>query len=159
MRGRKPKPTALKRRQGNPGKRALNNQEPQPELRIPTCPSYLQDEARREWQRIVKLLFRVGLVTELDRAALAGYCSAYADYVNAEREVRKHGAVIKSDEGGQYQSPWISIKRRALDQVIKFGAEFGLTPSSRVRLKVEGQDTLEEKEKRLFPQSSKGRGK
>ena len=35
-RGRRPKPTALKRAAGNPGKRALNHAEPQPPEGLPT---------------------------------------------------------------------------------------------------------------------------
>ncbi|HZK10243.1 MAG TPA: phage terminase small subunit P27 family, partial [Clostridia bacterium] len=34
-RGRKPKPTALKVLEGNPGKRPLNKNEPQPERKAP----------------------------------------------------------------------------------------------------------------------------
>jgi hypothetical protein len=38
MRGRRPKPTRLKVLTGNPGKRPLNMDEPQPEPAIPDCP-------------------------------------------------------------------------------------------------------------------------
>ena len=37
-RGRKPKPTALKLLEGNPSRRALNKNEPQPPTSIPECP-------------------------------------------------------------------------------------------------------------------------
>lgn len=40
MRGRKPKPTYLKLLNGNPGKRALNEQEPKPERALPTRVRY-----------------------------------------------------------------------------------------------------------------------
>ena len=38
MRGRRPKPTRLKLLTGNPGKRPLNDDEPQPQAAIPECP-------------------------------------------------------------------------------------------------------------------------
>ena len=41
MRRRKPKPTAIRRAEGNPGKRALNRNEPTPPGTKPTCPSHL----------------------------------------------------------------------------------------------------------------------
>jgi hypothetical protein len=41
-RGRPPKPTALKVFEGNPGKRDLNNQEPQPKKGAPSCPKTLK---------------------------------------------------------------------------------------------------------------------
>lgn len=40
-RGRKPKPTAIKELEGNPGKRPLNANEPRPERKAPRCPAWL----------------------------------------------------------------------------------------------------------------------
>ena len=45
QRGRKPKPTAVKVLEGNPGKRSLNTAEPK---KAPRCPSWLEDEAKKE---------------------------------------------------------------------------------------------------------------
>ena len=47
-RGRKPKPTAIKELEGNPGKRPLNANEPKPERKAPRCPGWLAtpDERR-----------------------------------------------------------------------------------------------------------------
>ena len=73
MAGRKPKPTALKLVTGNPGKRPLNDHEPQPEAAIPEVPAHLSGEAKAEWDRIVIRLHPLGLLTDLDRAALAAY--------------------------------------------------------------------------------------
>jgi hypothetical protein len=41
MRGRKPKPTALKRLDGNPGKRGYNHDEPVLPEGLPDCPGHL----------------------------------------------------------------------------------------------------------------------
>lgn len=71
QRGPAPKPTALKRLQGNPGKRALNESEPRPAATLPRCPSHLQGEARAEWRRVARALHESGLLTQVDRAALA----------------------------------------------------------------------------------------
>jgi phage terminase small subunit len=70
-------PTALKLLAGNPGHRPLNQNEPKPELVAPTCPSHLSREAKREWRRIVPELEKLGLLTRIDRAALAAYATAY----------------------------------------------------------------------------------
>ncbi len=154
-RGRKPKPTAVKEREGNPGKRALNSKEPQPDVQIPTCPTHLKGEARREWTRITKILMRLRVITELDRGPLAAYCTAYADYVQAVNKLKAGGEVQTSENGGEYQSPWGAMKKRSMEQLVKIGTEFGLTPSSRVRLQVDDPDSLQEKERRLFPHSVK----
>jgi phage terminase small subunit len=57
---------------GNPGRRPLNAREPQPEPVAPDAPEELNEEARREWDRVVGELEINGLITRLDRAALAG---------------------------------------------------------------------------------------
>ena len=54
QRGRKPKPTAVKVLEGNPDKRSLNTAEPKPEKKAPRCPSWLEDEAKKEWKRMSK---------------------------------------------------------------------------------------------------------
>ena len=73
-RGRKPTPTAIKMLEGNPGKRALNNNEPKPAKKAPRCPSWLEDEAKKEWKRMGKILEQMGLLTDMDMAAGAtGY--------------------------------------------------------------------------------------
>ena len=46
QRGRKPKPTAVKVLEGNPGKRSLNTGEPKPDKKAPRCPAWLEDEAK-----------------------------------------------------------------------------------------------------------------
>ena len=56
QRGRKPKPTAVKVLEGNPGKRSLNTGEPKPEKKAPRCPSWLEEEAKKEWKRMAKQL-------------------------------------------------------------------------------------------------------
>ena len=41
-RGRKPKPTAMKELEGNPGKHPLNTSEPKPNKKAPACPKWLE---------------------------------------------------------------------------------------------------------------------
>ena len=150
MRGRKPKPSALKELEGNPGKRAVNKKEPKPEAGIPDCPDHLEGAARTEWNRITRQLKELGMISKIDRAALAICCTAWADYVKACNKLKKEGEVIISENGGLYQNPWVAIKKRSMDQVLKFYAEFGMTPSSRSRVKVETPGEEEEMEGFLF---------
>lgn len=137
MRGRKNKPSALKKLEGNPGKRALNEKEPKPESAIPECPAHLTGEARKEWNRITKELHALGILTKIDRAALAAYCMAWLDFVYASKMVDEEGEVVTSEKGGKYQNPWVGIKNTAMDRLVRIAAEFGMTPASRTRIKVE----------------------
>lgn len=71
VRGRKPKPTAIKELEGNPGKRPLNKNEPKPDKKAPRCPAWLEEEAKKEWKRTGTMLEQLGLLTEMDMAAFA----------------------------------------------------------------------------------------
>lgn len=133
-RGRKPKPTALKVIEGNPGKRPLNQAEPKPENKAPKCPSWLEKEAKKEWRRMSKVLEALGILTEVDTAAFAGYCQAYARWKEAEEFLSKHGTIFKTPSGYIQQVPQVSIAQTYLKIMKDFCSEFGLTPSSRSRI-------------------------
>ena len=106
QRGRKPKPTAVKVLEGNPGKRSLNTKEPKPEKKAPRCPSWLEDEAKKEWKRMAKQLEHLGILTEVDMAAFAGYCQAYARWKEAEEFITQHGTIVKTPSGYWPQVPY-----------------------------------------------------
>lgn len=134
--GRKPKPTKLRELQGNPGHRPLPKEEPKPRQTKPTRPLWLLPEAKREWTRVVAELDALELLTIVDRAALAAYCQAYARAVEAEQVVTKEGTTYTTDTGQMKPRPEMVIALREWQAVRAFAAEFGLTPSSRVRMAV-----------------------
>jgi P27 family predicted phage terminase small subunit len=134
QRGRKPKPTAVKELEGNPGKRPLNELEPKPQKKAPKCPTWLDVEAKKEWRRIAKQLEELGILTEVDMAAFAGYCEAYARWKQAEEFISKHGTIVKTPSGYWQQVPQVSIAQTYLKIMVKFCEQFGLTPSSRSRI-------------------------
>lgn len=152
MQGRKPKPTALKLLAGNPGKRAVNHAEPKPRVVMPKPPDHLSDDEKEKWKSTVRELHPLGLITTIDKDALAMYCTIYVRWIKAERMVRDKGEIIKTAAGNIIQNPYLSIANRALDQLNKLGTEFGMTPSSRSRVKVEALDPTHELEKMLFGQ-------
>lgn len=134
MRGRRPKPTRLKVLTGNPGKRPLNAHEPRPEVAIPDCPPELGPVAQREWSRLVGELIGLRLLTNLDRAALAAYCGAYALWAEATLAIQKYGAMVKSPSGYPIQSPYVAIANRQTEIMMRIASEFGFTPASRSRI-------------------------
>jgi P27 family predicted phage terminase small subunit len=137
MRGRKPKPSLIRALEGNPGKRPLNDREPTPPQGVPDCPNYLDDEAKAEWFRTAKVLSDMRLLSLADRTALAAYCVVYSRWLKAEEQVKKFGSIVKSPEKGfPMKSPYLSVADQALELMHKFMVEFGLTPSSRSRIRV-----------------------
>lgn len=138
MAGRPPKPTKLKELSGNPGKRPQNKAEPKPATKRPPCPQHIQGEARKEWNRITKQLMALGLLTEVDRAALAAYCQCWARWVQAEEEMRRENfkMITTTDSGYPVVSPWLNVANAAMKQMLRYLTEFGMTPSSRSRVTV-----------------------
>jgi P27 family predicted phage terminase small subunit len=150
MAGRKPLPTNVKIFRGNPGHYPLNEYEPRPPTKMPICPDHLQGRAREEWRRISKQLHRIGLLTIIDGAALAGYCEAYGRWADATEQVAKFGMVIKSPNGYPMLSPFLSIINAALAQMKGFLTEFGMTPSSRSRISTGKLEEEGDESKRFF---------
>lgn len=140
MRGRKPKPSALKRLSGNPGKRKLNTDEPRPpaseDLMVPS--RWLDKVAASEWRRIAVTLKTLGLLTNLDRAALEGYCKAYSRWLQAEKILEKEGLCFVTPKGYVQQRPEVAIAKGYLSHMHSLAAEFGFTPASRSRVKGSG---------------------
>jgi len=82
-------------------------------------------------------LQRLGLLTLVDRAALANYCQWWARYVQAERILREKGLTFLTPKGYEQQRPEVAISHKAAAMCRAFMSEFGLTPSARSRLSVE----------------------
>ena len=133
-RGRKPTPTAIKELEGNPGKRPLNDAEPRPQKKAPACPKWLDAEAKKEWRRLAKTMEAMGVLTEVDMAAFAGYCQAYARWKQAEERITDRGLVMRTPSGYAQQVPYISIAQQYLRLMNQFAEQFGLTPAARSRI-------------------------
>lgn len=137
--GRRPKPTIVKSLAGNPGKRPLNKSEPEFTPGA-TCPKHLDKVAKAEWKRVSDDLTTSGLLTSVDRAALAAYCDAYSRWVQATTALQTQGLVITSPKSGYAMpNPYVSIANTSLTLMHKFASEFGFTPSSRSRLSIPGK--------------------
>jgi len=140
MRGRRPVPTRIKVLTGNPGKRPLNEHEPRPEPAIPDCPPQLGPLAREEWNRLTTELSSLGMITALDRSALATYCNAYGLWAEATEAIQKYGTMVKSPTGYPIQSPYVSIANRQAEIMMRIASEFGFTPASRSRISAPADD-------------------
>lgn len=163
MRGRKPKPTHLKLVTGNAGKRPLPKGEPKPRplagdlppvlpmmaTSAPAMmpPAWLLDEAKVEWGRIAEELSRLGLLTKIDRGALAAVCQAYGRWQQAEEALAKiaardpifKGLMIKTSNKNLIQNPLVGAANTAQRDYVRYCAEFGMTPSARTRIDTSGQ--------------------
>ena len=136
MAGRKPKPTALKKLEGDRGKgrRPLNEREPIPPKGGVKCPAWLLPEAKKEWKRLAPALEAMGVLTMADTAAFASYCQAYARWREAQDEITRHGSIYKDGDGRIRPNPYIAIANQQMREIKSFAADFGLTPSNRTAM-------------------------
>lgn len=146
-RGPPKKPTALKMLANNPGKRPVNEAEPEFIGGKVDPPAHLDGEALTEWLRVCKELEVNGLLSQMDRAACAAYCQAYGRWVQAEMILRtmreasatsedrivkaSQGLMIRGSTGNAVQNPLIRIASDAMDAMLKAAKEFGMTPAAR----------------------------
>lgn len=142
--GRKPRPTALKVIEGNPGKHKLPKNEPKPRPVRPEMPAYLDTEGRKRWEELVSDLESIGVLTVVDREVLGGYCAAFASFVSATRILEEKGWVTTAQSGYEMPSPWVAIRNRAMDDLRRFGAELGIGAASRSRIEVKKPDADED---------------
>jgi len=148
--GRPPIPTKLHILHGNPGKRARNADEPEPELIAPECPEHLQGEARAEWTRISEELSSLGLLTRLDRANMTGYCQSWADYLEAQKHLEEEPKIYKTETGYPVMTPWKPMRDKALELLKAFGNELGLSAPARTRIHIKRTEKKEAKGAKRF---------
>ena len=137
LRGPPPKPTILKRQEGNPGRRPLNDREPKAGNGPPRMPQHLDDAARLEWRRLVRILTKMRVLTEADGIALSTLCQAYSTLGKAQAQLSNTGIIFKTPNGFLQQNPLLKVLNQQAEIIIRHVREFGLTPASRSRLTAE----------------------
>ena len=149
MKGRKSIPSRIIQLRGGTAHthKKPRDQEPQPEEKMPKCPKHLDDMARKEWRRAGKILQSIGLMTELDMAVLAGYCDAFSQWGEATEKVHETGLVYKKKDGSPALNPYLKVAKEAYERMMRAAVLLGLSPSSRVNLKVENPKPASKAEK------------
>jgi P27 family predicted phage terminase small subunit len=138
------KPTRIKELEGNPGKRRLPINEPQPPMDLPDPPSHLNAYALEEWGRVAEPLNAMGVLSRIDQAVFAAYCVAYSRWRLAEEELNKlakkskrKALVLKTVSGNSIQHTLIGISNKAAADMVLFAKEFGMTSLARARMGVD----------------------
>src|SRR5688572_27143623 len=138
-RGPKPKPTALRVFEGDPGRLLPRRDgEPMPASGevAPGPPEWLGEAGRAVWAEVAPKLHALRLLTTVDCRLLSLYCEAWDELFAARKIIEAAGLVATSDKGGQYQHPAVGIKNRAVARIRQLGGEFGMSPAARVGLKL-----------------------
>lgn len=162
MKGRKPTPVHLKLVTGNPGKRAITKaaaaEKKIPRRGVMMPPKELCDEAKVEWGRVANDLAKSGLLTDLDTSVLAAYCQSFGIWLRAERLIAEAakldptyaGLLILTSNANLIQNPLVGIANKAKSDMVRFAAEFGMSPSARSRINAQAPELPEDKTAKYF---------
>ena len=134
-RGPKKTPTATLKLRGS-WRANQRGSEPQLTSERPRRPKWLIGRARTEWEILVPELLAARLLSKVDRIELALLCQRYADYLDALDIVEAEGMMMETTNGNWIQHPAVGIMNQAWRDVIKLGANFGLSPADRASLTV-----------------------
>ncbi len=136
MRGRKPVPTHLKVIRGNPGKRALNPDEPVPAGDLSAPPDWMSEAQKAGWNYAIEHA-PAGLLKMLDRSVLAAWVAAEDLHRRASEQVDKFGILTKAPITGlPIQSPYLPVMNRQAALLLKCAEQLGFTPAARSRIHI-----------------------
>ena len=154
-RGPAKKPTALVSKVNRSKRGSSLDDSIKPDIAVPDCPDFLSASAKNEWMRITPHLVKLGLLSQLDMAALALYCDAYGRFADLNRGFEKLVEKIQATENVDYcdalrialidvtpngykqVSALSSTIRRYSEDCLRYLAQFGLSPSARARVQVD----------------------
>lgn len=124
---------------GNPGKRtspATVKAKPA----IPAPPTWIDREAKAEWQRITGELNELGLIARIDRAVLTLHCRTWSMWVRADRQLADEDLVVLGEKDMRKNPLW-QVWREAGAQCLTLCKELGCAPGARLRMSLpEGED-------------------
>ena len=146
MAGRKPISSRLKVLTGNPGKRPINQNEPEPPKGIPSMPEWLREfpVAISEWDRESRILDGMGVMTVAEEGILAVRCYLASEIQQMAKDIQKEGRVAyisRMDSVGNEimeakTNPKCVQQPKLITEYRQLGSLLGLDPGSRSKLSV-----------------------
>ena len=133
--GRPPKPTEMKRKTGNPGKRPL------PALASVTtlpqaseqAPQHLTEKSQELWTRLRQTAF---WISNTDQSNLQLLCEKLDRRDEFIAKLQASDFVLFTDKGYAYANPLVGMISTIETEITKLFSLLGLTPTDRTRLGV-----------------------
>jgi len=135
-RGQAPTPTSLRMLKGNPQHRPMNDQEPKIALGEVQPTEDLDEIALRTWRRTVPILLSAGLATPADAEPLTAMCQKWSEWAQIQGRLITEGFVVMR-KGIPVRNPLAQQADVITGQLKGYFCEFGMTPASRSRIKVD----------------------
>lgn len=149
--GRRPKPTALKVLQGNPGKRKLNEREPKPPAGEVRKPRGLSRAAGLEWDELAPIAMAMGTLTTADVTSFGTLCELVATLhmASSQKDAEGFGPFTVSDDFNGVPTVKVhaalKLERETANALRPYYEKFGLEPVGRARISVPTQDEPQSK--------------
>lgn len=133
-------PDEIKRIKGTYRDDRANHQKPKFDLVISSDPpSYLSPTAKLAWNEIVPQFIRARMFQSMDQFAVAMMCNELADYWDITKilEGKKYSIVKGRIEISNSSFKMMRLQSEKLKNVYKILQDFGMSPSSRQKLKIQ----------------------
>ncbi len=104
-----------------------------------SCPSYMSEEAKKEWKHIIKLYnnLEIEVLSDFDTNVLMTHCEAVAMYKKAQEIWVKYNSLVSTDEMQQRILDKMQTTLNKQQEIIRItGESLGFTPAGRARLSV-----------------------
>jgi P27 family predicted phage terminase small subunit len=125
---------------GNPGRRPLNAEEPQPDALPVAVPAELVGnvEAVAEWNRVIVPAIEIGLITASDRAVAIAHCDLWSVWRSQLAEANSGPHIVHVGPNKHpTPNPARGIANSTFQLLRSVDVELGFTPSSRSRVKAD----------------------
>lgn len=103
------------------------------------APEWLDDIAENEWNRVIDELIELEIVTNVDVSSLAIACDSLSKYIQAMESIEQFGLVYEEETNAgtkRVKNPAVTVQKQYADIYKQYMSEFGLSPSSRLKLVV-----------------------
>lgn len=116
-------------------------EEPEPDLiqNLPAAPEWLGEYGAREWERVGPILIKLRLLSESELLTFGAYCAAVDLMVESKLDIKKNGTTIRGARG-EVRNPALASFAQAVTALRALACEFGMTPSSRARMRLPGDE-------------------
>lgn len=137
--GKRPTPTNILKLRGS-WRAKTRTKEPTPKIIKLLAPEFLKAREKDLFNSMSEKLYAVGILTEIDSAALVRYCTILGRWMDAELQLAAGAPthIALKDENDKVRNfmptPPYMVANKTNEQLSKLEAEFGLTPASRPRL-------------------------
>jgi len=100
----------------------------------PTAPEWMNQSSQFYYNKVVDSLDSIGMLFFADLSMIEMLSVELATYEQATREIELNGMVLTYASGHAQQSPWVSIRNKALKNAKDIAVQFGMTINSRSRI-------------------------